>query len=112
MTSAEFLRFSVSIQDTLYALYTIQHQEPLLKYYKYYIVINFILFPPNCVKKYKIMPNNHMNLGLSSNFSSFLNLGKAKVTLFNISASIMQHLTKHLICYTFWYLNWGIRKVI
>ena len=51
---------SVSIQDTLYALYTIQHQEPLLKYYKYYIVINFILFPPNCVKKYKILPNNHI----------------------------------------------------
>ena len=76
MTSAEFLRFSVSIQDTLYALYTIQHQEPLLKYYKYYIVISFILFPPNCSKKYKIMPNNHINLELPSTFSPFLNIDK------------------------------------
>ena len=43
---------SVSIQDTLYALYTIQYQEPTPKYYKYYIVFNFILSPPNCVEKY------------------------------------------------------------
>ena len=71
MTSAEFLRFSVSIQDTLYALYTIQHQEPLLKYYKYYIVINFILFPLNCVNKYKIMSSNHINHWLLSIFPNF-----------------------------------------
>ena len=41
---------TVSIQDTLYALYTIQHQEPPPKYYKYYIVLNFILYPPICQK--------------------------------------------------------------
>ena len=35
--------FSVSIQDTLYALYTILHHGAPPKYYKYYIVLNFIL---------------------------------------------------------------------
>ena len=37
------MEFSVSIQDTLYALYTILHHGAPPKYYKYYIVLNFIL---------------------------------------------------------------------
>ena len=71
----------VSIQDTFYALYTIQHLEPHPKYYKYYIVLNFLLYPPICVKKCKIMPKNHVKSRAISNFSQLLPIfTNAKIT--------------------------------
>ena len=97
---------SVSIQDTLYALYTIQHQEPHPKYYKYYIVLNFILYPPLCVKKCKIMPKNHVKSRAISNFSQILPiLTNAKITSLYF-CFMYAAFGNHFILNSFQLLNW------